>query len=215
MSAKKRCPKCGTVIPEWSHGASPNCERITSTEKRFWKGGRKRFSTRSYAHSRGYTGRNIKSTTTHPQELKRALPPIDASQVHRRLHGYDQLLCNIYRRPVHLGRILARQGFSLEQVARWRHDPSWLDRFIQRLHPKLMALLRSSVPSHDPSVLELWYTLNGEPRRTVEAIADKLQITAQEVRATHQAFLAYLRGATGHLDFGTEILDAANEVEKF
>ena len=214
----KRCGQCGNEIPGWSGGVCPVCERLSSGEKRFWKGGKKRPRPRQARDQPAPPSpvRPIQQPTTkpagpvpRPQPSAPKRPLGKQTQGRRRLDNFNQLLQEIYSRPVRFGHLLAKQGIPPEQINRWRQDGIWLLRFLKRLHQELLTLLAKAHPDQDPQVLTLWYSLDGKESQPIETIATELKMTTADVRTARRTQLRYLRGEQGQATFERSVLTAA------
>jgi hypothetical protein len=163
----RRCGQCGVEIPDWSRGICPVCRRISQDRKRYPQTGRKRpYQVEAAYHSppsRAERPKAKPSVITRRREVgvvRRSLGK--RTRGRRRLDGFNQLLRDIYDRPVRFSHLLAKQGIPEARVERWRRDGIWLVRFLKRLKQELLVILAKAEPNHDPRVLNLWYGLDGE-----------------------------------------------------
>ena len=136
-----------------------------------------------------------------------------ASRGRRRLDGFNRLLEDVYGRLVRLSELLAKQGVSREQIARWRRDGLWLVHLLKRLEGKLMMVVSSALPERDPRVLSLWYGLDGRGARVTGAIGIELGISTVEVQLAHDLMLRYLRRDEGRAALEAAVLRAAQETD--
>jgi hypothetical protein len=234
----RRCPRCGNEIPDWSGGCCPWCDMVTSTEKRFWKGGKRgrnpypravlgRPLTRPperHVPSSAGSGRRRRTSDRRGARPRAALSPISrrrkaaqAKQLPKqpewrcRLDGFNRLLRAAYGYPMWLSDLLVRQGVPSKQTDRWRRDEAWLASFLKRLEAELLAALARAVPGRNPRVVSRWYGLDGKRPWASGRIANEFRMPAVEVRLAHDLMLRYLRRDKGRAALEDAVLGAAQE----
>lgn len=196
----ERCPECGNLIPDWSHGNCTVCGEARHAHRRY--------GDRVHRQRSGMLGPVEKRQSTEVSTLLSFFPladnpdapqeEVDRTELIERVEHINSLLHDVYREPIRLSKLLQRLGIAQQAIDCWRTNDRLLIKLVISFEGTLLARLKGAMPRRDGQVLIYWYGLGGWMKHDAEAIAHILEVSSAEVFRTHAAFIDYLSGRQGH-----------------
>lgn len=166
-----RCKRCGNLIPSWANGVCYNCVR----------------------GEREHGGRPL--PPVHPPPPPPAppsprKPSLTPEQRNRQRRGINNLLRDIYGKPMYLSVILRNQGFSSHEVQRLKRCmPIYYDQ-LQKL---LCNLLGSLFSDSNLNLLKESYSLDGRSSKSMAELGRTRGYTIRQLSEMRRKAIGRLR----------------------